>query len=940
MTPERWRQIEELFHSAREHGLAALADADPDLRYEVERLLEQDGSDGKILDRPAAELTLTIVGVGSQLGPYKIEATLGAGGMGEVYRARDTKLKRDVAIKILPEAFARDRGGLARFQREAEVLAFLNHPNIAHIYGVEEGAIVMELVDGQSPKGPLPFDEAWKIAMQIADALEYAHEKGVIHRDLKPANVRATPQGVVKLLDFGIAKAFSRTTDSGSADFEKSPVVTLPTTVPGTIMGTAAYMAPEQAQGKNVDKRADIWSWAVILYELLTGERMFKGNDFADTLVQVLTKPPDLDRIPVKARRLMAECLQKDPKHRLRDIGDARRLLTESESTSQPARRLSLGWIAAVVIAVVLGATLWRTGRFGDPPFKPLVRLDVALGTDISQGSRSGPDVIISPDGARLVYVSQNRLFTRRLDQSNARELAGTEEAFAPFFSPDGRWVAFFAGGKLKKISVEGGAAIPLCNVVNGRGGAWGEDGNIIEAAGGISGLERVPATGGTPTPVTELAQGEATHRWPQILPGGKAVLFTSNNGSDGSSYDAAKIEVMSLADHRRKVLEQGMFGRYVAPSRDGAHDSGYLLYVDRGALFAVPFDSEALEVRGTPVPVLEEIASSTNFGFAEFDFSPVNGTLVYRSGGRSGGELRTIQWLDSRGKIQPLLSKPDTYEVPRISPDGQRLALSVAADIFVYDLQRDNLTRLTFDRQSWGPLWYPDGRYIVFHSPEGMSWTRSDGAAKTKPLIQGTQGQSPWSFTRDGKNLVFQQGNAKNDWDLWTVPVESDSTGLRAGKPQPFLQTAFNEREASFSPDGRWLAYASDESGIHQVYVRAFPDNGIKRQVSSDGGLYPVWSRNGRELFYLTEDSAMIMVAAYTVNGDSFMPNKPRVWSEKPLANLGFLGINYDVAPDGKRIVALMPTEATPGGKQAQNQVTFLLNFADELRRRVPIGK
>ncbi len=337
---------------------------------------------------------------------------------------------------------------------------------------------------------------------------------------------------------------------------------------------------------------------------------------------------------------------------------------------------------------------------------------------------------------------------------------------------------------------------------------------------------------------------------------------------------------------------------------------------------------------------MLEEVASSTNFGFAQFDFSPVNGTLVYRSGGPSGGELRTIQWLDNRGKIQALLSKPDTYLSPHISPDGQRIALSIIGDIFVYDLQRDNLTRLTFDGFSYGPLWYPDGRYIMFHSPEGMSWTRSDGASKPKPLTQSSQDQTAWSFTRDGKNLVFQQMNAKNDWDLWTVPVASDSAGLRAGKAHPFLQTSSNEREPSFSPDGRWLAYASDESGIHQVYVRAVPDNGSKFQVSNDGGLYPVWSRDGRDLFFLTEDNAMIMVAAYTANGDSFIPNKPRLWSEKPLANTGFLGPNYDVAPDGKRIVALMPAEATPGGKQSQNQVTFLLNFADELRRRVPSGK
>jgi serine/threonine-protein kinase len=354
--------------------------------------------------------------------------------MGEVYRARDTRLKRDVAIKVLPEAFAHDPGRMARFQREAEVLAILNHPNIAHIYGVEERAPVMELVEGESPKGPMPFDEAWKIATQIADALEYAHEKGVIHRDLKPSNVKVTSEGVVKLLDFGLAKAFSQPPDFGSTSPENSPAVTLTDSVGATIMGTAAYMAPEQAQGKNVDKRADIWSWGVVLYELLTGERMFKGNDVADTLAQVLTKTPDLDRIPVKVRRLLGDCLQKDPKHRLRDIGDARRLLTEAENTFRPARRWSLGWIAAVVIAVVLGAALWRTKHLGDSPFKPLVRLDVDLGTNISPGSPPGPEVTISPDGTRLVYVSQNRLLTRRLDQSKAGELPGTEGAFAPFF--------------------------------------------------------------------------------------------------------------------------------------------------------------------------------------------------------------------------------------------------------------------------------------------------------------------------------------------------------------------------------------------------------------------------------------------------------------------------------------------------------------------------
>ena len=558
------------------------------------------------------------------------------------------------------------------------------------------------------------------------------------------------------------------------------------------------------------------------------------------------------------------------------------------------------------------------------------MRLDVDLGPDVSLGSLAGADEIISPDGTRIVYVSQGRLFTRRLNQPNATELAGTQGAYAPFFSPDGQWVAFFTPGKLEKISVEGGSAIPLCDANFGAGGSWGEDGNIIAALSTTSGLSRIPSAGGPPTPVTDVQAGEATHRWPQVLPGGKAVLFTAGIG------DTANIEVMSLADHSTKTLVRGgTFGRYLP--------SGHLVYVNRGTLFAVPFDVDRLEVRGTPAPVLDRVNYNATAGSAQLDFSQA-GTLIYRSGGAGGG-LLTVASLDGAGKTQPLLAKPGVYARPSISPDGQRLAIEVTegsgTDIWLYDWQRDTMTRLTFTGIAYNPLWSPDGRYMAFRTAGGgMSVIRSDGSGKPQSLTQSKNLQVPWSFTPDGKRLAFLEQDSKTGYDLWTVPLESDSAGLRAGKPEVFQQTPADERTPAFSPDGRWMAYVSDESGTYQVYVRAFPDKGGKWQISNSGGMYPMWSRTGHELFFEALDNH-IMAAAYTEKGDSFVADKPRVWSEKRLALVGSIGAvkNVDLAPDGKRVVALMPVETTAGQK-AQNQVTFLLNFSDEVRRKVPATK
>jgi serine/threonine-protein kinase len=877
-------------------------------------------------------------------------ALLGQGGMGEVYQAHDTKLGRDVAIKVLPEAFAHDPQRLSRFQREAKMLASLNHPNIATIHGLEESNgthyLVMELVPGETLRervkreGALPLEEALGIAKQIAEALEAAHEKSIIHRDLKPANVKVTPEGKVKVLDFGLAKAFAG--EEAGSDPSNSPTLSQAATLQGVILGTAAYMSPEQARGKAVDKRTDLWAFGCVLYELLTGKQAFSGEDITEILAAVVKTEPDWNRLPENTphstRMLLRRCLQKDKTLRLQAAGDARIEIQDALVAPQDAGaahgasvpKSKLPWAVAAataIIAALIAGGWWRATRPVEQKLRPLVRLDVDLGPDVSLGSINGADAILSPDGTRLVYVSQGRLFTRRLDQPNATELAGTQGARAPFFSPDGQWVAFFAQSKLKRISVEGGAAITLCDATNPQGGSWGEDGNIIAALNTRGGLSRIPSSGGAPTPVTELQNGEVTHRWPQVLPGGKTVLFTGHTAIVGS--DGANIEVMSLADHRRKTLQRsGTFGRYLP--------SGHLIYVTRGTLFAVPFDVNRLEVRGTPAPVLDQVGYNATYGSAQFDFSQT-GTLIYRSG-EAGGGLVTVQWLDAAGKTQPLLAKPDLYTRPSLSPDGQRLALNVTdeagnIDIWVYEWQRDTITRLTFaPPDSISSIWSPDGRYILFQAPGGMFWTRTDGSGKPQPLTQSKNTQFPWSFTADGKRLAFVEQSPETGFGIWTMPLESDGAGLRAAKPEPFLQTPFDERNGSFSPDGRWLAYTSNESGSYQVHVRAFPDKGGKWQISNSGGVNPLWSPNGRELFFRTLDN-QIMVVSYTVKGDSFVADKPRVWSEKRLANIGLFA-NYGLAPDGKRIAALMPAESVAGEK-AQSHVIFLENFFDEVRRR-----
>jgi Tol biopolymer transport system component/predicted Ser/Thr protein kinase len=885
---------------------------------------------------------------GTRLGPYEILAPIGAGGMGEVYRARDTKLKRDVALKILPDSFAADPERMARFQREAEVLASLNHPHIAQIYGVEEHALVMELVEGETLAGPLPLDTALHYARQIAEALEAAHDKGIIHRDLKPANIKVTPQGVVKVLDFGLA-AIAQGSDGDASNPANSPTLTISPTRAGMILGTAAYMSPEQARGRTVDKRADIWAFGCVLYEMLTGKQLFQGEDLTEILASVVKEEPNLDQVPAKVRRLLRKCLEKDPKKRLRDLADAWELLEDATAPIIPARsRLGLmASIAAVVFAIALAITGWALWRATRPANRSLVRLDVDLGPDVvlpADLGRGSRNIILSSDGTRIVYIAGKslRLYTRRLDQSNTTELPGTDDAMRPFFSPDGQWIGFFtrnAGNyKLYKISVEGGAVVPLADLPPSIGGSWGADGTII--VGGVTtGLLRVPASGGAPATVLEKATPLSQYIFPQILPGGKAVLFENRTGDRNTD----SVEVFSLADRQQKTLVKG-----------GANPiyttSGHLLYTNRKTLFAIPFDVDRLETRGTAIPILDDVTYFPQTGGVDVDVSRT-GSLVYRRGGVGGGApLQTIQWVDGAGKKEPLLAKPGAYEAIRLSSDGTRLAFVVAEvvqnrDVWVYDPQRDAMSRLTFGGgPSFSPNWSPDGQYVVFGSLKGIYWTRADGAGQPQLLTQSKNQQIPRSFTPDGKRLAYTEAEAAGTGtaaiQMWTLPLEDQGRQLKAGRPEQFLKSQFRDVEPAFSPDGRWLAYMSNESGKVEVYVRAFPPpasgHAGQWQISNRGGIYPLWSRNGRELIYEADD--LLMAVSYSVKGDSFVAEKPRVWIEK-FGGAANTPPNYDLSPDGKHAAVLTPVESTEAPK-ADHEVVLLENFFDELRRRVPVGK
>jgi Tol biopolymer transport system component len=679
-------------------------------------------------------------------------------------------------------------------------------------------------------------------------------------------------------------------------------------------------------------------------------------------LEAVVKNDPDWSRLPADTpgylRRLLERTLAKDRKQRLQAIGEARIALENPPALDPGSSGLKTGqtapgrfgrapWIAAAALMTLIAAGAgfgwWRATRAVD---HPLVRLDVDLGPEVglpAVANKSGNSVVLSSDGTRLAYLSSvagglTKLFTRRLDQPKATELSGTEGASGAFFSPDGQWIGFAAGDKLNKISVEGGAIVPLGEAFVFAGASWGEDGSIFVGHALTKGIERIPPGGGAPTTVTELESGEFAHGLPQILPGGKAVLFTSvlaanvNNPSIESGFNAT---VVSLADRHRKTVARGMGARYLP--------SGHLIYSNKGTLFAIPFDLDKLETYGNAIPVLDHMAYGAGVPGSDFAVSRA-GTFVFRAGGVAGptGRMTTVQWLDNAGKKEPLLAKPSVYSNLRLSPDGKRLALSVQEggkhDIWVYEQQRDAMQKLTFSGGPYDvPIWSPDGRYIVFISLlGGMFWTRADGAGQPQPLTQSKNLQLPSSFAPDGKRLAYMElSQSGASPQIWTVPIEDDGSQLKAGKPVQFLQSQFDDDFPEFSPDGRWLAYGSNESGKNEVYVRPFPPlasrQGGKWEISNGAGVAPHWSPNGHDLLYRAGDQ--IMAVSYTVKGESFVAEKPRVW----LAKLG--GTEWDLAPDGKRVAVVTPA-AAPETPKLDHEVTFLFNFFDELRRKVPAGK
>jgi hypothetical protein len=904
------------------------------------------------------------LGTGVRLGSYEVLSPLGAGGMGEVYRARDTRLGRDVAIKVLPTAVAADHERMVRFQREAHVLASLNHPHIAAVFGFEDSnstrALVMELVEGPTlqeriAKGAIPIEEALPIARQIAEALEYAHEHGIVHRDLKPANIKLTKDGAVKVLDFGLAKALSD--DPLSPDVSNSPTLSAVATRAGVILGTAAYMSPEQAKGKTADRRSDIWSFGVVFYEMLSGQRLFTGETTQETLAAVLKTDPEWQAlpatVPARVRRLLRRCLEKDPRRRVQAIAEARIAIEDAlggvEETAvaapgHPRRHRGLVWaLGGVLIGAALVRALWAPRPPTPEPAMP-VRLSVELGADVSLVTDFGPAAILSPDEKVLAFTAQKgdgqrQLYVRRLDQLQAAPLAGTEGARDAFFSPDSQWLGFFAGRNLKKIPVAGGAAVILADATNGRGGSWGEDGTIFFTPHNNRGISRMSSAGGTPEVLTtppDHAAGDlsASDRWPQVLPGGTAVLFTTGGGA---YYEGASIVVQSLPNGPRKVLvQEGYHGRYLR--------SRHIAYIRAGTLFAAPFDPARLELNGPPVPVLEGVTANPNSAGAQFAVSD-RGTLVFRQG-PSIGSAMPIQWMDKGGKLEPLRPLAGNYGNLQFSPDGQKLAMDSREgrerDVWVYEWGRDTMSRLTFDPgEDFAPIWTPDGQRIAFASTRAdratwnLYWQRADGTGAPERLTASTNRQVAGSWHPGGKFLAFEEFSPAKQ-SVMILQLEGDeTTGWKPGKISAFLDSPSSECCATFSPDGRWLAYASNETGRFKVYVRPFPGPGGKWQISPDVGLDTAWSRSSRELFYFMPLSTL-MVARYAVEGASFRAEKPRPWSPGRVPQRGF-DRTIALHPDGQRFAVLKAADET---EEKRDKVVFIQNFFDELRRVAPVGK
>ena len=898
-----------------------------------------------------------MLAVGTRIGSYEVVSPLGAGGMGEVYRARDTRLGRDVAVKVIADAARGDADRIARFQSEAQLLAALNHPHIATIHGLEEANgsqfLVMELVEGETlaerlKSGPIPVGEALGVARQIADALQAAHEKGIIHRDLKPANIALTSNGQVKVLDFGLAKMLE---GAASGDISVSPTMSLAFTQAGVILGTAAYMAPEQARGRRVDKRSDIWAFGCVLYEMLTGTRAFDGEDAAVVLASVIKGEPEWSAlpsgVPAPIVTMLRSCLEKDPHKRIADIAAAMFVLDHAAQlvervevpvaavqpappTRRPLWRRAMPVTGAVAITALLaGAGVWLLTR---PVSPSVVRTTITTsGSAALALGGADRDIAITPDGSRIVYRGNNQLLVRAVNQLEPTVLSGLGAPRGVFISPDGQWIGFFDGtGLLKKVAITGGPPVTIAPTegTGPRGASWGPDGTIIFAtAANTTGLQRVSAAGGEPTVLTkpDREHGELDHVWPEFLPGGKAVLFTITPA--GGNIENAQVAVLDLQTGTSKVLIRGGSHAHYVPT-------GHLVYGATGTLRAVAFDLGRLEVTGTPAPVLEGVVTTAQ-GAADVAVA-ANGSLVYVPGTAGGGGRQTVVSVDRQGRASPLPGLPlDTYRDVRVSADGARLALATLADVWIYDLARATLSRLTTDpAPDTRPLWTPDGQRIIFTSaragyPE-LFWRPADGTGSDERLLARGKDlldlrANGWSA--DGRQLLLTEVPSNVGCAIGQIAIE------RPSDAKVLVKSEFCNDFAAVSPDGRWMAYDSNVSGRYEIYVERYPELGNRQQMSTGGGRRPLWSRDGRELFFGTPDNRQMLVVPVR-SGTTLVAGRPQVLFEFAMV-ASVSSRPYDVAPDG-RFFIIRSGQAEDDAVAASN-IILVLNWFEELKRLVP---
>jgi serine/threonine protein kinase len=883
---------------------------------------------------------------GTKLGPYEIVSPLGVGGMGEVYRARDSKLGRDVALKVISEQFANDAERMARFEREAKVLASLNHPNIAHIYGLEDSsgvrALVMELVEGQTlaeriARGPMPLEETLSIAKQIAEALEYAHERGIVHRDLKPANVKITPDGAVKVLDFGLAKAIEETSDA--LEIGNSPTLSMGATRAGVILGTAAYMSPEQAKGKSADRRADIWSFGVVLYEMLSGKQMYSGETAPETLAHVITKEPSWESLPAATpaaiRHLLERCLTKDSKARLQAIGEARIIIerylanpglsTSSIERGLPEQRVSrsvLPWgIAALAVATAL-ILAWAPWRQSSEATRAM-RLSFAVPPNLAFNDAQPDSAVISPDGQKIAFTATSadgkwQLWVRSLDSSDARLLPGTDDPLEPFWSPDSKSIAFGSQGKLKRVDLVGGSAQVLCDAARMTGGAWSTKGVILFGSDYGSVLFQVPATGGEPKPVTvrDNARGDFGHTTPSFLPDANHFLFRISVNSNPQGVWIGSLDSPEV----KQILTDNTSAIYASP--------GYLIFARNLALMAQAFDADSLRLKGEAIPIIPQAITDAR-GPGRYSVSD-NGILVWQSNWKREYQLL---WFDREGKqvgsVGPVMEVTSGQE-PHLSPDGKRLVIKRDSNIWVIDLARDTGIRLT-SVFSQLPLWTPDGSHIIFQSStneigkRGIVQKAANGLGELELLLNGVN--FPAEMSPDGRFILFDRRGVRTQLDVWVLPLFGD------GKEFPLLNSAFDEREPQLSSDGRWLAYCSDESGSYEIYVRPFSADGKvgddKRRVSTNGGFQPKWRVGGQELFYVTGDGQMMSVPV-KASGAGIEFGTPHALFKTRLFGQQAILHEFDVTPDGQRFLV-----GTLIGEPKAPPPTVILNWTAELTKK-----